>query len=206
MKKMQISTLPINLIIIIKAKYLTHVHVKIVSQSMSNMCCKAQIFMHRYVSISQICLSPCCSLPSSTQPQSSFVHMIACQEFLLYAVFLTRCVCFGSLLVFINSNRFAAFFHFFWFFSSFVCNYNVSNIIINIHWLSKINLSQKYTHIDFVPFCLFHLIVRSLSYSRCAFNQKLIEYTFSRGISWARQMNSVSLVSCSRQIRILYQR
>lgn len=39
---MQISTLLINLIIIIKVKYLTHVHVKIVSQSISNKCCKAQ--------------------------------------------------------------------------------------------------------------------------------------------------------------------
>lgn len=32
------------------------------------------------------------------------------------------------------------------FYESFVCNYNVSNIIINIyekHWLSEINLSQK---------------------------------------------------------------
>lgn len=135
---------------------------------------KSIFHTHRNVAITQICLSPCSSLPSSTPvlahwltehwhtgiewvrllfavatPATVWLHaknFIILVLFLWSLSFLPVSAClhqfhrffFSPLLIF--HSLFTAFYE------SFMCNYNVSNIIINIyekHWLSEINLSQK---------------------------------------------------------------
>lgn len=172
-----LNPLVINLIIIIKVKYLTHVHVKIVSQSISNKCCKAQkkysyIDTHIYRLFFFFCHhSKYAYHLVSRYPQRIgivFVHVIACFEFLYTLTWytcLSLCVCeyvFGILLVFINSI-FDFFLPLFTAFSKSSCVVITMSLTLLLtyktHWLSKINLSLKYTHIDFCMFIIYFFFV-----------------------------------------------